>query len=88
MDPESGRMYNIKEFPPTDEAVLKRLIELPEDNEAILRARITHWNNNLYLIEEEFGDQITTIPADQSVQEVTKTIAEVILPAHLLAGAR
>jgi len=56
MDPESGRMYNIKEFPPSDEAVLKRLIELPEDNEAILKARITHWNNNLYLIEEEFGD--------------------------------
>ncbi len=88
MDPESGRMYNIKEFPPSDEAVLKRLIELPEDNEAILKARITHWNNNLYLIEEEFGDQITTIPADQSVQEVTKSIAEIILPAHLLAGAR
>lgn len=88
MDPETGRMYNIKEFPPSDEAVLKRLIELPEDKDAILRARIAHWTNNLYLIEEEFGDQITTIPADQNLTEVTKSIAEVILPAHMLAGAR
>ena len=64
MDPDNGRMYNIKEFPPTDEAVLKRLIELPEDKEQILKARIALWTNNLYLIEEEFGSQITAIPAD------------------------
>lgn len=64
MDPENGRMYNIKEFPPTDEAVLKRLIELPEDKEQILMARIALWTNNLYLIEEEFGSQITAIPAE------------------------
>jgi adenylate kinase len=82
MDPETGRIWNIKEFPPTEEAVLKRLIELPEDKESILRARISHWTENLYLIEEEFGDLITTIPADQTVSEVTKSIAEVILPAH------
>jgi len=64
MDPDTGRMYNIKEFPPTDEAVLKRLIELPEDKEQILKARIALWTNNLYLIEEEFGGQITVIPAE------------------------
>jgi len=64
MDPDTGRMYNIKEFPPTDEAVLKRLIELLEDKEQILKARIALWTNNLYLIEEEFGGLITAIPAE------------------------
>lgn len=64
MDPETGRMYNIKEFPPTDEAVLKRLIELTEDKEQILKARIALWTNNLYMIEEEFAGQISVIPAE------------------------
>ena len=88
IDLETGRVYNIKEFPPTDEDVLKRLTELPEDSDKILKLRIANWANNLYLIEEEFGEQLTTIPADQSVIEVTKTIGEVILPAHELARVK
>ena len=43
--------------------------------------------SNQYLIEEEYGDNITTVPADASIEEVSRSIAEVILPAHDLAHA-
>ncbi len=49
--------------------------------------RIATWTSNQYVIEEEFGDIINTIPADASIDEVARTIAEGILPAHDLAHA-
>lgn len=44
IDPQTGIYYNLEVFPPKEEAVAARLIELLEDREAVVRKRFQSWN--------------------------------------------
>jgi adenylate kinase len=39
IDPQTGVYYNLEVFPPKEEAVAARLIELLEDRDAVVRKR-------------------------------------------------
>ena len=54
IDPTTGEFYNLEVSPPKDEATASRLIELPEDREAAVKARFQSWNNAVTIIEEAF----------------------------------
>ena len=65
--------------PPSDESVLNRLTDLSENKEANIKARLAHYNANLHHIEDSFKDKLFTVQSDQSVDQVTEVITDVIL---------
>ena len=79
VDPLEGTVYDMDTAPPTDESVIGRLIELPDDNEAAVRSRISHYNHQLHFIEEAYKDMLFTVQADQPIEQVTEVISDVIL---------
>ena len=69
----------MEDAPPRDESVIGRLVEMSEDNEAVIRTRLSHWTTNQHHIEDAFKDMIFTVQADQPVEQVTEVISDVIL---------
>ena len=65
--------------PPTDESVRKRLIELEEDKESVVKARMQHYVSQQHHIEEAYKDMLFTVQADQPIEQVTEVISDVIL---------
>lgn len=43
IDPETGTIFDMDMAPPTEELVLSRLVEMQEDKEAVVKARLTHY---------------------------------------------
>ena len=43
MDPETGVYYNLEVAPPSDDAIVKRLLEMSEDKEETVKARLKTW---------------------------------------------
>ena len=79
VDPESGLVYDMDMSPPTDDAVLERLVELAEDKESVVRARMQHYISQQHYIEEAYKDMLFTVQADQPIEQVTEVISDVIL---------
>ena len=79
IDPESGVIYDMDMDPPTDESVRKRLIELEEDKESVVKARMQHYVSQQHHIEEAYKDMLFTVQADQPIEQVTEVISDVIL---------
>lgn len=64
IDPETGNVYDMDMNPPADEVVVSRLIDLPEDKESVVRARIQHYISQQHHIEEAYKDMLFTVQAD------------------------
>jgi len=79
MDPETGIFYNLEIAPPSDDAVNKRLYEMSEDKEDIVKQRLKTWQGNQQHVEEAFKEVLFTVQADQSIEQVTEVISDVIL---------
>mgnify|MGYP001298810569 CR=1 FL=1 len=79
MDPETGIFYNLEIAPPSDDAVNKRLYEMTEDKEDIVKQRLKTWQGNQQHVEEAFKEVLFTVQADQSIEQVTEVISDVIL---------
>jgi len=45
IDPQTGLYYNLEVFPPKEESVAARLIDMLEDREPIVRKRVEGWNS-------------------------------------------
>ena len=61
VDPHTGMYYNLEVFPPKEETVAARLIELQEDKEAIVRKRFEVWNGQVSNIEEAFKNMLLNV---------------------------
>lgn len=79
MDPETGLFYNLEIAPPSDETVARRLYEMSEDKEEIVKQRIKIWQSNQQHVEDAFKEVLFTVQADQSIDQVTEVISDVIL---------
>jgi adenylate kinase len=79
IDPNTGTIYDMDISPPADETVTSRLVELSEDNETVVKARMQHYNTNQHHIEEAYKDMLFTVQADQPIEQVTEVISDVIL---------
>ena len=79
MDPETGIFYNLEIAPPSDDAINKRLYEMSEDKEDIVKQRLKTWQGNQQHVEEAFKEVLFTVQADQSIEQVTEVISDVIL---------
>ncbi len=65
-------------FPPKEEAVAARLIELLEDREAVVRKRFQSWNGQLSIIEEAFKTMLLNVQSDKAIDQVTEVICDAI----------
>jgi len=79
VDPETGIEYNVELRAPEDPAVAGRLVALPEDAEATVKARLAAFTQQQHHIEEAYKDMLFTVQADQPIDQVTEVISDVIL---------
>lgn len=79
LDPDTGIFYNMDVAPPSDDTIIKRLAELVEDQEGIVKLRMQAWSANQQKVEDAYKDVIFTVQADQSFEQVTEVISDVIL---------
>ena len=79
VDPETGHEYNVEIRAPEDPAVLARLVALPDDAEATVKARLAAYTQQQHHIEEAYKDMLFTVQADQPIDQVTEVISDVIL---------
>ena len=68
VDPETGDHYNLTFKPPTEESIAKRLLQVSEDNEEVVKQRIQRWNETVPLIEEAFKKVLLNIQTENSIQ--------------------
>lgn len=63
VDPATGEYYNLRidEHNPKDEATASRLIEMNEDKETPVDARLKHWNSMVSALEEAFKHNMLPI---------------------------
>jgi hypothetical protein len=47
--------------PPSDEVIRKRLLELDEDKESVVKARMQHYLSQQHHIEEAYKDMLFTV---------------------------
>lgn len=70
--------YNLEVFPPKEEAVAARLIDLLEDRETVVRKRFESWNGQVANIEEAFKNMLLNVQSDKAVDQVTEVICDAI----------
>jgi len=65
-------------FPPKEEAIAARLIEMQEDNEDTVKKRMEVWNQLVPNIEEAFKNMLLNVQSDRPVEQVTEVICDAI----------
>jgi len=78
IDPSTGIYYNLEINPPRDEATSSRLIELQEDKENVVKARISNWNQQVSNIEEAFKNMLLNVQSDKALEQITELICDAI----------
>ena len=70
--------YNLEVFPPKEETVAARLIEMHEDKEATVRKRFEVWNGQVSNVEEAFKNMLLNVQSDKPLDQVTELICDAI----------
>lgn len=78
IDPSTGTYYNLQVNPPRDEATASRLVELPEDKEAIIKKRVENWNSQVSNLEEAFKSILLNVSSDRSPELISEQINDAI----------
>ena len=78
VDPQTGIYYNLEIFPPKEESVAARLIELHEDRENVVRRRVEIWNGLVSNVEESFKNMLLNVQSDKPVEQITELICDAI----------
>ena len=78
IDPQTGVFYNLEIDPPQDEATASRLVDLPEDREAAIKARYEQWNQIMPQLEEAYKSTLLNVQADKAVEQITELVSDAI----------
>lgn len=78
IDPTTGIYYNLQVNPPRDEATASRLVELPEDKEAIVKKRLDMWQSQVSNLEEAFKSNLLNVSSDRSPELISEQINDAI----------
>eukprot|EP00667_Euglena_gracilis_P021389 EG_transcript_23420 len=74
-DPVAGVAYNMAVQPPTDPAILRRLVHMQEDTRAVIQVRLSEYYRNVkgvFQAYEAYGKGVVKINANRSVEVVQK----------------
>lgn len=78
MDPVTGIQYNLEVNPPSDENVVNRLIEAPEDKYAAVKQRYVEWGKQVGKVEEQYKMVVSVMQSDKAMDQLTDAIADII----------
>lgn len=76
MDPLTGKIYNLKYDPPTDEAVRTRLMKRSDDDEEKIKTRILDYKAHIEAVKSYFSDQIVTVDGSLPSGKVSAQVVE------------
>lgn len=71
-----GVTYDCFASPPTDEEIIGRLIQSPEDKHPVVKKRLEHFRRFVPEMEREWSDKIIRINADKDSQAVFESVCE------------
>eukprot|EP00934_Nitzschia_sp_Nitz4_P002528 Nitzschia sp. Nitz4//scaffold77_size91520//86484//87359//NITZ4_004908-RA/size91520-processed-gene-0.65-mRNA-1//-1//CDS//3329558047//2518//frame0 len=77
-DPETGKIYHMKFSPPTDEAVLKRLVQRSDDTEEKIVVRLEQFKTNVEAVKDSYSDIMVTIDGNRAPAVVSEEIVRTI----------
>ena len=78
VDPLTGNVYNLNLNPPSEKAVLDRLISLKEDAPAVVKKKYKAYEAYQIQLEDQFKAEIVPVNADKSVQELADHLADAL----------
>ncbi|XP_051148358.1 adenylate kinase 5, chloroplastic isoform X2 [Andrographis paniculata] len=79
LDPLTGKIYHIKNFPPENEEISGRLIIRPDDTEEKVKARLQIYKQNTDSISSMYTDVIKKIDGNRPKQEIFNEIESLLL---------
>lgn len=74
LDPETGKIYHVKNFPPETEEIKARLITRPDDTEEKVKARLDIYKKNAEAILSTYSNIMVKIDGNRSKEVVFKEI--------------
>ncbi|KAJ6296215.1 hypothetical protein OIU78_024120 [Salix suchowensis] len=74
LDPETGKIYHVKNFPPETEEIKARLVTRPDDTEGKVKARLDIYKKNADAILSTYSNIMVKIDGNQSKEVVFKEI--------------
>nr|GEV02833.1 adenylate kinase 5, chloroplastic [Tanacetum cinerariifolium] len=79
LDPETGKIYHIKNFPPETEEVKARLITRPDDTEEKVKSRLQIYKQNVEAIVSTYSDLLKKIDGNRSKDVIFGEISSLLL---------
>ncbi|XP_024980285.1 adenylate kinase 5, chloroplastic isoform X2 [Cynara cardunculus var. scolymus] len=79
LDPETGKIYHIKNFPPQTEEIKARLITRPDDTEEKVKARLQIYKQNVEAILSTYSDLLKKIDGNRSKDVIFGEICSLLL---------
>ncbi|KAL7602460.1 hypothetical protein Lser_V15G23853 [Lactuca serriola] len=79
MDPETGKIYHIKNFPPETEEIKARLITRPDDTEEKVKSRLQIYKKNVEAIVSTYSDLLKKIDGNRSKDVIFGEISSLLL---------
>lgn len=81
IDPETGTVYNMFTNPPPTEdfAIMKRLVQLQEDKDTVVRSRFEAWNSSSPRIIDAYKNVLLNVlTTENSIEQITEMITDAI----------
>ncbi|KAB1211873.1 Adenylate kinase 2, chloroplastic [Morella rubra] len=79
LDPVTGKIYHLKNFPPETEEINARLIIRPDDTEEKVKSRLQIYNENAEAISSTYSNIMNKINGNRPKEEVFKEIQYLLL---------
>ncbi|KAL8234994.1 hypothetical protein R6Q59_021094 [Mikania micrantha] len=81
LDPETGKIYHLKNFPPETEEIKARLITRPDDTEEKVKSRLQIYKQNVEAILSTYSDLLKKIdgnrPKDLIFDEINSMLSQI-----------
>ncbi|GMY35707.1 adenylate kinase 5, chloroplastic [Fagus crenata] len=79
LDPVTGKIYHLKNFPPETEEIKARLVIRPDDTEEKVKSRLETYKKNAEAISSTYLNIMTKIDGNRPKEEVFKEIESLLL---------
>lgn len=73
-DPETGKIYHMTFSPPSDPAIVERLVQRSDDTEEKVKVRLEQFHANVDAVSDSYQAISVTIDGNQAPDKVTEVI--------------
>ncbi|CAM8914511.1 unnamed protein product [Rhodiola kirilowii] len=82
LDPVTGKIYHIKNFPPESEEIRERLVTRPDDTEEKVKSRLEIYKKNVEAILSTYADILNMIDGNRAKEVVFEEISSLLVQAQ------